>query len=199
MKKTYYLQDKLIENIDITIKNKILNLSKEGIDQIFNEIDEQVNDLSLSDQLYILEELRTKFEDKATYYHAKQNKKYDFDAFRYGLKTFIIAIIVICLLYIVIIYYDRPESQKLDAVIQELTKYGITITKCSKNYGKMTSEYLQVVANEDISSDQLLIANHLVKRAFEIHKNLYGKWSTIVEKIEDKISLLKIQISQQGS
>jgi hypothetical protein len=77
MKNNTSLNDRLIEDIFITIDRKILVLSEEEIDQIFNNIVKTIDNPDKCNELYILEKLRNKSEDKIVRYLLRLHKKYD--------------------------------------------------------------------------------------------------------------------------
>lgn len=110
MKNNTSLQDVFIKDTFATIEDKILILSEEEVDQIFNNISQSIDSLDKCDELYILEELRNKFEDRRYYYYVRRQRRYDWDAFQAGVTLLIIMAILGCLLYEVNFHYDVIEK-----------------------------------------------------------------------------------------
>ena len=165
------MHNKLIKDIGTIIENKILILSEEEVDQILSDINTSIDNAGEYNELYVLEKLQTKFEDKTVYYQIRLHKKYDWNSFKYGIPILIIAVILAYILYIIITCYDLPKHRELNELIQELKNHGIMLTKCSEGHGIKTSYCLEVATNTDFLTDH---AHDLLEQAIEVHASIYG-------------------------
>jgi len=174
MKKIYSVRNKLIEDVNKTIEKKILTLSEDEIDQILSSIDKSY------DELYILEQLQVKFEDKSAYYYARLYIKYDWDAFRNSIIALIISTILMSCLYIAFFHYNLFQQlvtifkiSKDHRVIFHHDEQTYTFAECSQKYITFLHDYLQIIANENISSKQLLIMSKLTEPFIYISVAIY--------------------------
>lgn len=182
-------QNKLIEDVYATIESKIRSLSDEEIDQIFNDISKSINNPDEYDELYILEKLRDKFEDKIIYYHRRLYENRDWGAFQCIIIILIIAVFLMYLFYILVFNYDMSDK-KLAAIIQKFKQYGLIIIQYPKRCIKLIHDYLQIIANENLSSGQLLIASKLIQPVIHIYIGVCA----LIKKAMNLLSIVIVKI-----
>jgi hypothetical protein len=189
MKNNTSLHDKLIEDIYATIKRKILILSEGEIDQIFNNIGKSIDNSDQCNELYILEKLRNKFEDKIIYHHALLHRKYNWDAFNLGVTVLISIGVLVGLLY----HYNIIE--KLVAFFKASTSHEVgalgfvftVIVKCIYKLILKSMIFVLWAAIIVIMAIFILIGQWL----WPNDKECYEKWKSIKEKVEKRISVLE--------
>jgi hypothetical protein len=195
MKNNISLNDKLIKDTFTTITDKILILSEEEVDQIFNNINQSIDSLDKCDELYVLEELRNKFEDKIVYHRTRLRlyRKYDWNFFNIDTVVLIIAIVWVYLSYIAIFHYNFlgktiaffKISKDYDGVLGFV--FMVIVGCICKLLVKCIFFILLVVPIIVIIAMLILIGQWIWPK----DKERYEKWSVMKARIEKRISLLK--------
>lgn len=189
MKNNIPLHDKLVEDIFTTIKDKILILSEEEVDQVFNNISQSIDSLDKCDELYILEELRNKFEDRRYYYCVRRQRRYDWDSFKIGITLLIIIAILGCLLCEVNFHYNIIEKS-------------VAFLRTSKDYKISFYHMLEGICRHIIVKGVALLLIGMVIVIIAVFcmigewfwphdKKYYEKWSVMKARIQKRIFALK--------
>lgn len=183
------LHDAFIKDTFTTIKGKILILSEEEVDQIFNNIGQSIDSLDKCDELYILEKLRNQFEDRRYYYYTRRQIRYDWEAFKIGIMLLIIIVILGCLLYEVNFHYNIVEK-------------GVAFLRTSKDYKISFYHVLKGICQHIIVKGVALLFIGVVIVIMAVFcmvaewfwpndRKYYEKWSGMKAKVEKRILGLK--------
>lgn len=195
MKNNTSLQDVFIKDTFATIEDKILILSEEEVDQIFNDIGQLVGNSDKCNELYILEKLRNQFEDKIVYHRTRLRlyRKHDWNFFNIDTVVLVIAIVWVYLSYIAIFHYNFlgktiaffKISKDYDGVLGFV--FMVIVGCICKLLVKCTFFLLLVVPIIVIIAILILIGQWLWPK----DKERYEKWSIIKDRIEKRIVDLK--------
>jgi hypothetical protein len=170
LKYLYFLEEDVVH-----LEENILTVSQEYIDGLMTKY------YADAFKLAMLEELLIHVKEREEYYYNKQHDHYDRVALKSAIIYLIISLVLVGLVYCCYKYYHLPKDREMQALIEELKSYGITITEHSKNAFRGRVHWLEINKTEEYFPIDLYDKiKSMREQIYTIHSTLYGEFEFII-------------------